>query len=216
MSTSQKVKLYTELYEQHYPRLMKTLHTITFNHAAEREDIAQETFRCVWEAIQADKYDPHLCEPFTWIYAIAKNCSIRHHENTIRQLPPYYIDIADVQEFEPPEEADEEDESIFVRDPDDHEAGFVDMNTPESVYMREQEEDALEAAIRGLPEDYEVVVRLHYIEGLTYDLIAARLAVSPETVRTRLRRGRDKLKNFLGEIHDSEGSEGSTATEHSG
>ena len=57
---------------------------------------------------------------------------------------------------------------------------------------------ALWAAVGALPVKFRTVVHLHYAEGYSTDEIAAMLRIPPATVRTRLRRGREKLKTILG------------------
>ena len=57
-------------------------------------------------------------------------------------------------------------------------------------------------AVARLPEKLRTVVHLHYAEGYSTEEIAALLAVPAATVRTRLRRGRLKLKDLLGGIDD--------------
>ena len=204
MKTNEKIKLFSELYDEQYPRLMKTLHTITYNHAEDREDIAQETFAIVWREILEDRYNPDLCDPFTWIYAIAKNASMRLQENKTRQIPAFYLDIVDAERYNPPEEADEEDESVFYMDPDDiPDNAMVDYDTPEAVYMREQMQSEMERRVNELPEHYREPIVLYAFRGLTYQQIADTLGTTEESVRGLLKRA----KSILGEKHDSEGSE---------
>lgn len=54
------------------------------------------------------------------------------------------------------------------------------------------------AAVAALPEKLRTVVHLHYGEGYTAEEIAAMLRVPAVTVRTRLYRGRQKLRELLG------------------
>jgi RNA polymerase sigma-70 factor (ECF subfamily) len=69
--------------------------------------------------------------------------------------------------------------------------------------MDDQAAQLWDAAAR-LPEKLRIVVHLHYGEGYKTDEIAAMLGVPAATVRTRLRRGREKLKDLLGGIDDEE------------
>lgn len=54
------------------------------------------------------------------------------------------------------------------------------------------------AAVAVLPEKLRVTVHLHYGEGYTAEEIAAMLRIPAVTVRTRLYRGRQKLRELLG------------------
>lgn len=55
-------------------------------------------------------------------------------------------------------------------------------------------------AVNRLPEKLRIPVHLHYGEGYATEEIAKILGVPPATVRTRLHRGRLRLKELLGGI----------------
>ena len=61
---------------------------------------------------------------------------------------------------------------------------------------------ALWAAVGSLPPKFRTVVHLHYAEGYSTGEIAAMLHIPSATVRTRLHRGREKLKRILGGDED--------------
>ncbi|MDE6829429.1 MAG: RNA polymerase sigma factor, partial [Lachnospiraceae bacterium] len=51
--------------------------------------------------------------------------------------------------------------------------------------------------IKELPEDYRMIFLLYYGEGFKTNEIAQILDVNENTVKSRLRRGRDRLKQVL-------------------
>jgi RNA polymerase sigma-70 factor (ECF subfamily) len=57
-------------------------------------------------------------------------------------------------------------------------------------------------AVRNLPEKYRLPIYLFYYEELTTAQIAATLNRRESTVRSDLRRGREKLKQMLGGIEN--------------
>ena len=59
-------------------------------------------------------------------------------------------------------------------------------------------------AVMALPGKYKEVVWLHYYEGYSTEEIAKILQRNPSTVRSDLRRGREKLKTILQEGYDFE------------
>lgn len=61
------------------------------------------------------------------------------------------------------------------------------------------EPDETAALLQKLPPQYRVVLYLHYYEQYTTQEIAALLQIPRGTVSTRLRRGREQLKNMLKE-----------------
>lgn len=75
---------------------------------------------------------------------------------------------------------------------------------PETPYWdKETEEDALLLQLLALPPKYKLVLYLFYYEGYSSAEIAALLHENDNTIRTRLRSGRQKLKISLeGELYD--------------
>jgi len=61
---------------------------------------------------------------------------------------------------------------------------------------------AIRQAVRDLPEKYAGVVALYYLEGLGVKDIAARLDMPPGTVKIRLYRARDVLREKLQRFED--------------
>ena len=64
--------------------------------------------------------------------------------------------------------------------------------------------DELWEAVGVLPEKLRTAVHLYYAEGYQAEEIAAMLGVPAATIRTRLRRAREKLKSVLGGMEDAE------------
>ncbi|WP_429951411.1 RNA polymerase sigma-70 factor, ECF subfamily [Enterococcus sp. AZ170] len=69
------------------------------------------------------------------------------------------------------------------------------MNTKESNYERSH----LEEEFNQLPDRYRIPIILHYYAGFNINEIAEQLNLSKNTVKTRLARGRIKLKILLEE-----------------
>ena len=63
--------------------------------------------------------------------------------------------------------------------------------------FREPEENEVWLALQGLPEDYRLPIYLFYFEELSTQEIAKVLGILPGTVRTRLSRGREQLRQAL-------------------
>ena len=59
-------------------------------------------------------------------------------------------------------------------------------------------------AVSALPERYREVIHLFYQEGFQTAEIAAILGMNESTVRSDLRRGRERLKKILKEVYDFE------------
>ena len=63
--------------------------------------------------------------------------------------------------------------------------------------FREPEENRVWQALQDLPEDYRLPIYLFYFEELSTQEIAKVLGILPGTVRTRLSRGREQLRQAL-------------------
>ena len=71
--------------------------------------------------------------------------------------------------------------------------------SPEDVLQREQLRSEVVQAVLALPTKYREPILLRYYEDLDPKSIAARLQLPLETTRTRLRRGRERLRQELQE-----------------
>ncbi len=59
-------------------------------------------------------------------------------------------------------------------------------------------------AVKDLPVQFREVIHLHYYEGYSTEEISKILGRNPSTIRSDLRRGREKLKTVLKEAYDFE------------
>lgn len=71
--------------------------------------------------------------------------------------------------------------------------------SPEGHAMEQDRKRALEQAIRTLPEDMRAAIVLRDIQGYSYDEIADILSVNVGTIKSRISRGREKLREILSE-----------------
>ena len=74
-------------------------------------------------------------------------------------------------------------------DPHDDVAGTVE---------RTEEAQAVRAAIAQLPDAQRLALTLHYFEDLRYEDIAEVMGVPLNTVKSHIRRGKDRLAVLLG------------------
>lgn len=76
-------------------------------------------------------------------------------------------------------------------------AAEVQPASPRTQMDEDQRMQAIWRALDNLADEYRTVVVLRDIEGLSYEEIASHLSIPLETVRTRLRRGRQRLRDVL-------------------
>lgn len=74
---------------------------------------------------------------------------------------------------------------------------------PNSIIVNRDEQRLLLEGLRNIPVGYQMVLELHYWEGMTTAQIGEVLGVPASTARTRLRRARDHLEAAMRSLSDS-------------
>jgi RNA polymerase sigma-70 factor, ECF subfamily len=140
-------------------------------------ELAQETFIRVYTS--ASRYQANYSFS-TYIYRIASNLAIselrrRKRRKFVSLFSPFTNDDGDMVEIDPP-----------------------DLNPLQDEAMIESERRrAVARAITSLPEKYRAAIVLRDVEGLSYDRIAEVLKLSEGTVKSRINRARNLLKEKL-------------------
>ena len=71
------------------------------------------------------------------------------------------------------------------------------MRITEVDAVYEMEENSVLPAVLKLPAHQKTVIYMHYFEGYSVEEIARLCGTKPGTVKSRLSRGREALKNTL-------------------
>jgi RNA polymerase sigma factor (sigma-70 family) len=82
-------------------------------------------------------------------------------------------------------------------DPDREEWNVDPGERPEAFVLRQELGQAIQHALETLPPDQRTVVVLSDIQGMSYEEIAETMSTSLGTVKSRLNRGRSKLRDYL-------------------
>lgn len=69
--------------------------------------------------------------------------------------------------------------------------------TPEQAVSARQTGDAIQRALRALPDEYREVIELKHVEGLDYRELSDVLSVGVNTLKVRAHRGREMLRKLL-------------------
>jgi RNA polymerase sigma-70 factor (ECF subfamily) len=85
--------------------------------------------------------------------------------------------------------------------------------SPSAVWAEQEQQRLLLTALRRLPLDHQIAVELFYWEGLSGAEIAEVLGIAPGTVRSRLTRAREALRDELGRLATSPEALQSTLTD---
>ncbi|WP_286275334.1 RNA polymerase sigma factor SigE [Mycobacterium antarcticum] len=137
------------------------------------EDLTQETFIRVFRSVQ--NYQPGTFEG--WLHRITTNLFLdmvrRRSRIRMEALPEDY-------------------DRVPAEDPN-----------PEQIYHDARLGPDLQAALDSLPPEFRAAVVLCDIEGLSYEEIGATLGVKLGTVRSRIHRGRQALREYLANHPDA-------------
>ncbi|MBQ3177039.1 MAG: sigma-70 family RNA polymerase sigma factor [Clostridia bacterium] len=141
------------------------------------EDVAQNAFLKAWRSLPSFRGE---CAFSTWLYRITVNCA-RDHCRMESRHPTV-----------PLTKTDDDDEDVPIDIP------VTDGDTvPEAAMERQETVRQVRSAIQSLPADMRAVILLRDIEDLSYAAIADLLHLEVGTVKSRLNRARNTLKEAL-------------------
>ena len=148
------------------------------------EDLAQETFLRAYRSLDRFRGD---CSFSAWVFRIATNLTINRVTTVAAR--------ADKKTASLDQPIASMGGEVSMDPVDDNQA------SPGARLERDEVKDALALALERLPDDYRSAVVLRDVEGLDYDAIASVLEVPIGTVRSRLHRGREALREILTRIY---------------
>lgn len=167
---------FRELYGMAGPKLSGVLYRILGNRT-EVEDALQEVFIRIWR--RASQYHPERGAAMSWLIAIARN----HALDLVRARPQSRGHFRD--------EARDEDGRNPLERVADTRAGV------ETTLVAQGEARRVLDCMDELDPERARAVQGAYIQGLSYNDLAARHGVPLNTMRTWLRRGVQRLKECL-------------------
>jgi RNA polymerase sigma-70 factor, ECF subfamily len=164
---------FTELVKRYERRVVNYVYRITHRYE-EAHDLAQEIFVKVFMAL--DRYDPKY-QFSTWLFRIAQNTAI----DALRKKSVVEVPIA--------KPADDEDKK---------EREFADTGvSPYRALKNKQLASAIDKAVLELPADYRELIQLRHFAELSYEEIASMKKLPLGTVKNKLFRARNMLKETL-------------------
>jgi RNA polymerase sigma-70 factor, ECF subfamily len=162
---------FAELVAAHADRVYGALRRFGLD-ASEADEVSQEVFLRAWRGLGRFQGRARLA---TWLYRIAFNEAQRH---LARRRPP-------------PVEPDTEREDPVESLPEASQLG------PEARALDHELEAILEEALAQLPDDWRAAVVLRDIEGLSTREAAEVVGLRPAAFKSRLHRGRMRLRDLL-------------------
>ncbi len=133
------------------------------------DEVMQETYLKVWK--MADKFNPAIASPITWMVAIARNRAI----DIMRKKAEVSIE-------------------------DEPEAMGVAADTPTPLARREMTEELkrLLSCLGKLDPEKQRIVLLAYYSGWSRDQLAKKLDIPVNTIKTWLRRSLLEIRGCMG------------------
>ncbi len=119
---------------------------------------------------RAASFDPAKASAATWIYTIVRNLRIDAHRKTLHPL--------------------DTNDPAFLPEP---------QLAPDAILHNDQLEARVREALRQLPEEQAVVVKLSFFEDKPHGEIAEQLSLPLGTVKSRLRLAMRRLQPLLGD-----------------
>ncbi len=148
------------------------------------DDVLTETFEKVW--LNLESYNEQMSNARTWIYLIAQRTALDHLDRRRRRRR------AEVSSFDALPPRSDEEEGGGVLEPEDQ----AEAAPPEAADASFRQALVGEALGRLSPSD-QAILRLCYVEELSYEQIAERLDCSVRAVGPRLTRARERLRQVL-------------------
>ena len=176
---------FQEIYAAFYPRILRYMTRMVGDNEA--EDLTQDVFVKISRTLISFRGEASLS---TWIYRIATNTALD------RLRSPSFQQI--IQDFTNQQgsgcEPEIGDRNVWTGE-----------KTPpvEHQIFRKEMNECVRGFIKKLPEDYRIVLILDQFEGFRNAEIAEILGVTLDTVKIRLHRAREKLREELRKNCDS-------------
>src|SRR5438132_14186220 len=160
---------FEQLVERHQALVIGTVARMLGNNS-DIEDVAQQVFIRVWKS--AARYRP-TAKFTTWLLTITRNLVF----NEARRRKRHPGDSLDVHVGE---------EALALTDPARH--------VPDEELLEVELQEAIERAIRALPEKQRMAVVLRRYEGKSYEEIGEILGLTVAAVKSLLFRARTELR----------------------
>lgn len=142
-------------------------------------DVSQDVFIKLYKNITSFAFDSAFG---TWLHRLAVNTAIDAYRKKKRQQE----NVFSINENVTTEESDD----LTVQIPDE-------SLTPEAQVLRQETVMEVRSAIEELKEEFKVILVLRDIRGHTYEEISGILGCEIGTVKSRLARARNALKNII-------------------
>ena len=156
-----------------------TVYRFAYHMVGNREDamdVSQEVFVKLWRSLSSFRGDASFQ---AWLLQITKNTAL----DLLRKQAHTPLSLTHP----------DKEENVKTLDVADTDANA----NPQAAYEKRETVETVRRAIGRLPEDQRQVLVLRDMEGLSYETIARVLSLEIGTVKSRLHRARNSLRDLL-------------------
>jgi RNA polymerase sigma-70 factor, ECF subfamily len=150
---------------------VSTLATRLLRDPCEAEDVTQDTFLRAYERIEEFRGEAKFS---TWLYRICHNLCLNHLKRKKTDPTNNIGDKALPEELAAPRN-----------------------RLPDQMLIRKEQQHLVKQAFAHMTQEFREVLVLHHTAHLSYEEIAETLGLPVGTVRSRLHRGREEIKEHL-------------------
>jgi RNA polymerase sigma-70 factor (ECF subfamily) len=167
-------------------RYQEAVLNLAYRRLGDRElalDVAQEVFLKAYKGLSKFQGDSRF---FTWLYRIALNESVTAHRKSARHSRALSLD------------AERGSEGNKLAEPAD------ETFEPTAEAARQDDQAMVQRAIAELDDEFAQPLILRDLEGLSYQEVADVLEIPLGSVKSRIHRARQTLKNRLTKVIEQE------------
>lgn len=159
----------------------------------EAEDSLQESFLKLYKSIREKKFEKKS-KMSTYFYTIVYNTALDNYKKTrAKSFNIFSFDVNEAFFKEGDELFRQNDEEKIL----DEIRLKYNSETPENKLVQKEISEVIKKYLLTIPEHYSVVLNMFYINELSYDEISGILKLPVGTVKNRIFRAKEKLKEII-------------------
>ena len=165
-----------EIIVKKYEKMIYNLAMSKTNNRENAEDISQECFLRAYKMLASYRTDSAFS---TWIYRICQNLIFDFYRKE-KKIKTVSLSVADE----------------YGEEPQQKELPDFESDPAEQI-LRTEKIEKIREIINSLPEDLREIIVLRDLNNISYVRISEMLDIEIGTVKSRLNRAREKLKNYI-------------------
>ncbi|MCL1859895.1 MAG: sigma-70 family RNA polymerase sigma factor [Oscillospiraceae bacterium] len=171
---------YFEIIVKKYEKMIYNLAIVKTHNRENAQDISQECFLRAYKMLRSYKTDSAFS---TWIYRICQNLIFDFYRKN-KKIKTVSLSAPDLYD----EDQNQKNKEKDIEDTD---------SEPAEQVIRAEKTEKIREIINSLPEDLKEIIILRDLNDISYAQIAEMLDIEIGTVKSRLSRAREKLKDYI-------------------